>query len=203
MTYKVRGNEMVPFGLNLDRDEGSSQWMKTWRKRLQTEGTAHADPQDGYSQALRAAFFPCSFFFIFEFTYFNRGLLYPTSWEVYLSLPTWRKTISLKRSGPYVASSVSQVLNPWSPGSFLGGGHILFWWKRKALLHEKEEDPRTEADACSLWGSDQVTIMPWLGIKGKSRRKGQVSGLSPQSRITPHPFLPSLSSRSPNSDSWT
>lgn len=126
MTYKVRGNEMVPFGLNLDHDEGSSQWMKTWRKRLPTEGTAHADPQDGYSQALRAAFFPCSFFFIFEFTYFNRGLLYPTSWEVYLSLPTWRKTISLKRSGPCVASSVSQVLNRWSPGSFLRGGpHTL------------------------------------------------------------------------------
>ena len=115
---------MVPFGLNLDRDEGSSQRMKTWRKRLQTEGTAHADPQEGYSQVLKAAFFPCSFFFIFEFTYFNRGLLYPTSWEVYLSLPTWRKTrwTSLKRSGPYVASSLSQVLNPWSPGSFLGAG---------------------------------------------------------------------------------
>jgi len=45
-----------------------------------------------------------------------------------------------------------------------------------------------EADACSLWGSDQGTIMPWLRIKGKSRRKGQVSDLFPPKQNNSSPF---------------
>lgn len=162
---------------------------------------------------LEGCIFPCSLFSIFEFIRFNRGLLYPPSWVIYLILPTWRKTISLKRSGPYVASSLSQVLSPWSPGSFLGGSTYssgggrkesfhLFCWKRKALLHGKEEHGRMETDACSHWGSNQGMIMPRLGIKGESRRKlGRSQTFPAKSRITPHPFLPSLSSRPPNSDS--
>lgn len=143
-------------------------------------GSSSCRPSGWIRSGREGCIFPCLFFSIFEFTYFNRVLLYPPSWEIYLILPTWRKTISLKRSGPYVASSLSQVLSPWSPGSFLGGGiHILFWWKRKALLHEKEEDGRMEADACFQWGSDQGMILPWLRIKGKSRRKGKISDLPP------------------------
>ena len=134
---------MVPCGLNLDPAEGSSQQTKTWRKRLQTEGTAHADPQEGYSQVLKAAFFPCSFFFIFEFTYFIRGLLYPTSWEVYLSLPTWRKTRwTWITPHPFLPSEFKipkqQQLNPGSrrgdaqePGTQNSGRGLDLMW----LLH--------------------------------------------------------------------
>lgn len=85
-------------------------------------GSSSCRPSGWIRSGREGCIFPCLFFSIFEFTYFNRVLLYPPSWEIYLILPTWRKTISLKRSGPYVASSWSQVLSPWSPGSFLGGG---------------------------------------------------------------------------------
>ena len=105
-------------------------------------------PPGWIGQVLKAAFFPCSLFSIFKFICFNRGLLYPPSWEVYLILPTWRKTISLKRSGPYVASSLSQVLSPWSPGSFLGGSTYSSGGGRNESFASRERGGWKDGDRC-------------------------------------------------------
>ena len=115
----------------------SSQQRKSWRKDNLDRGSSSCRPSGWIRSGREGCIFPCSFFSIFEFTYFNRALLYPLSWEIYLILPTWRKTISLKRSGPYVASSLSQVLSPWSPGSFLGGAGV---GGRRPHTHLVEEE---------------------------------------------------------------